>query len=171
MRFSFEPGTAADAATLAALHTAVADHLTRQYGRGPWSAKTSEKGVLYALRTSRLFVARAGTEIVATLQLTTRKPWAIDTRYFANSRTPLYLLAMAVMPANQRQGIGSQCMEEAKRIARAWPADAIRLDAYDAAAGAGPFYARCGYTEVGRGSYRDTPLIYYKLRFAWADES
>jgi GNAT superfamily N-acetyltransferase len=45
-----------------------------------------------------------------------------------------YLLAMAVTPAKQRQGIGRRCMEEAKRIARAWPADAIRLDAYDAAA-------------------------------------
>ena len=89
----------------------------------------------------------------STDRLTTRKPWAIDTRYFANSRTPLYLLAMAVTPAKQRQGIGRRCMEEAKRIARAWPADAIRLHAYDAAAGAGPFYARCGSTEVGRATY------------------
>ena len=41
---------------------------------------------------------------------------------------------------------------------RAWPADAIRLDAYDAAAGAGGFYAKFGCTEVGRVSYRDTPF-------------
>jgi GNAT superfamily N-acetyltransferase len=73
---------------------------------------------------------------------------------------------MAVTPAKQRQGIGWRCMEEAKRIARAWPADAIRLDAYDAEAGAGPFYARCGCTEVGRVTYRNTPLIYYELRLA-----
>ena len=52
MRFSLEPGTADDAVALAALHTAVADHLTHQHGRGPWSAQASEKGVLYAMRTS-----------------------------------------------------------------------------------------------------------------------
>jgi GNAT superfamily N-acetyltransferase len=142
----------------------VADHLTRQYGRGHWSAKTSEKGALYAMRTSRVFVARAGIEIVATLRLATKKPWAIDASYFSACRRPLYLIAMAVAPAKQRQGLGRQCMEEARRIARAWPADAIRLDAYDAEAGAGPFYARCGCTEVRRVTYRNTPLIYYELR-------
>jgi GNAT superfamily N-acetyltransferase len=166
MRFSFEPGTTEDAAALAALQTAVADHLTRQHGRGPWSAQTSEKGVLRAMRKAKVFVARAGTEIVATLGLTTTKPWAMDTSYFAACRQPLYLLAMAVSPAKQRQGIGKRCFEEATAIARAWPADAIRLDAFDAEAGAGPFYARCGCTEVGRVSYRNTPLIYYELQLA-----
>lgn len=164
MRFNLEPGTAEDAPALAALHTAVADDLTRQHGRGPWSARTSEKGLLYAMRTSRVFAARAGTEIVATLQLATRKPWAIDTRYFATCCRPLYLLGMAVVPAKQRRGIGRRCLEAAQAIARAWPADAIRLDAYDAGAEAGRFYARCGYTEVGRAIYREAPLIYYELR-------
>jgi GNAT superfamily N-acetyltransferase len=166
MRFSFQPATAADAAPLAALHTAVADDLTRRHGRGPWSARTSEKGVLYAMRTSKVFAARAGAEIVGTLRLATKKPWAIDTGYFAVCRRPLYLLGMAVTPTRQRQGIGRRCMEEAMKIARAWPADAIRLDAYDAGAGAGPFYARCGYTEVGRAVYRDASLIYYELQLA-----
>jgi GNAT superfamily N-acetyltransferase len=146
-------------------HNAVADHLTGLHGRGPWSSGTSEKGVLYAMRTSRVFVARQGPEIIATLRLTTRKPWAIDTSYFAPSRKPLYLLAMAVTPAKQRRGIGRRCLEEARRIALAWPADAIRLDAYDAEAGAGRFYARCGCTEVGRTSYRNTPLIYFEMLF------
>src|SRR4249919_2463081 len=139
--FSFQLGTVDDAANLAALHTAVAEHLTRLHGRGPWSVKTSEKGVLYAMRTSRVFVARQGTEIVGTLRLATKKPWAIDTNYFTKCRMPLYLLSMAVSPAKQRQGFGRRCLEEAKRIARAWPADAIRLDAYDADGGAGRFYA------------------------------
>jgi GNAT superfamily N-acetyltransferase len=164
MRFSFQPATADDAAALVVLHTAVADDLTRRHGSGPWSAKTSEKGVLYAMRRSKVFVMRTGAEIVATLRLATKKPWAIDTSYFAACRRPLYLLAMAVTPARQRQGIGRRCMEEVVKIARAWPADAIRLDAYDAKAGAGRFYARCGYAEVGRVVYRNAPLIYYELR-------
>jgi hypothetical protein len=45
----------------------------------------------------------------------------------------------------------------------AWPADAIRLDAWDAQAGAGEFYRKCGYREVGRAAYRKTRLIYFEL--------
>jgi GNAT superfamily N-acetyltransferase len=163
MRLNFQPAVAEEAAEIAALHTAVAEHLTELHGRGFWSSKVSEKGVLYAMRVSRVYVARAGTEMVATLRLSAKKPWAIDTSYFAPCRKPLYLVGMAVKPAHQRQGIGRKCLAEAEKIARAWPADAIRLDAFDAEAGAGRFYARCGYTEVGRAAYRNTPLIYYEL--------
>ncbi len=161
--FSLLPASLEHAASLARLHTAVADHLTEMYGRGPWSSATSEKGVLFAMRNSKIYVARLGGEIVGTLRLTTKKPWAIDTSYFSDCERPLYLLAMAIAPDRQRQGIGKKCVAEARRIAKAWPADAIRLDAYDAKAGAGDFYARCGMTETGRVSYRGTPLIYYEL--------
>jgi len=118
------------------------------------------------MRTSRTYVARIDTEIVATFRLATKKPWAIDISYFAACRRPLYLLSMAVVPAKQRQGIGGWCLGEAQKIAKIWPADAIRLDAFDAKAGAGPFYAKCGFTEVGRASYRETPLIYYEALLA-----
>jgi hypothetical protein len=40
---------------------------------------------------------------------------------------------------------------------------ASRLDAWDAVAGAGPFYAMCGYREVGRMVYKNAPLIYCEL--------
>jgi GNAT superfamily N-acetyltransferase len=162
-RFRFHLGTADDAPALAALHTAVAENLTQHYGPGAWSTKTSEKGVLHALRTSRVFVAREGSELVATLRLASKKPWAIDVRYFSACSRPLYLLAMAVATARQRAGIGRKCLEEATRAAREWPADAVRLDAFDAEAGAGVFYARCGWSEVGRTTYRNSPLIYYEF--------
>ena len=161
--FRFRLGVPEDAAELAALHTAVADHLTSHYREGPWSSHTSEKGVLYAMRHSKVLVATEGAAIVATLRLATKKPWAIDTSYFTKCERPVYLLAMAVAPTRQRRGIGQRCLEEAARIARAWPADAIRLDAYDAKAGGGPFYKRCGFAEVAHVSYRKTPLIYYEL--------
>ena len=70
---------------------------------------------------------------------------------------------MAIHPAEQRRGLGRLCLEKAARIARAWPADALRLDAYDAAACAGEFYLKCGFREVGRAAYRNTPLIYFEL--------
>jgi GNAT superfamily N-acetyltransferase len=166
MAFMLEPATPDDAPALAALHTAVYEDLTARYGHGPWSSKTSEKGVLFAMRTKKVFVAREGEEIIGTLGLATKKPWAIDTSYFAACQKPLYLLAMAVAPARQKQGIGRRCLEEAKAIARRWPADAIRLDAYDANAGAGGFYAKCGFTEVGHVTYRNAPLIYYEMKLA-----
>ena len=166
MGIKLQPATTADAPALAALHTAVAEHLTRLHGPGPWSAGTSEKGVRFAMRNMKVFVARQGREIIATLRLATRKPWAINRSYFGPCQKPLYLLSMAVTPDRQRQGIGRHCMEEVKRIAKAWPADAIHLDAYNARAGAGPFYERCGYTEVGRVNYRNAPLIYYELLLA-----
>jgi GNAT superfamily N-acetyltransferase len=166
LQVRLQPAVARDAPKLAALHTAVAEHLTSEHGQGPWSSKTTEVGVLHALRTKRVFVAREGAEIVGTLGLTTKMPWAIDTSCFTSCRRPVYLLAMAVAPAQQRQGIGRRCLEEAAQIARAWPADAIRLDAFDAEAGAGRFYASCGWTEVGRAVYRGTPLIYYEFLLA-----
>jgi GNAT superfamily N-acetyltransferase len=160
----FREATSDDASELAALHTAVAAHLTHQHGPGPWSAKTSEKGVLFAMRTSEVIVATDGTGIAAMFRLAIKKPWAIDKSYFSKCARPLYLLAMAVAPSMQRQGIGRRCLTEARKIAEAWPADMIRLDAFDGAAGAGPFYARCGYSEVGRVTYRNSPLIYFELK-------
>ncbi|MDB6065212.1 MAG: GCN5-related N-acetyltransferase [Pedosphaera sp.] len=162
-RFTFQSAGTNEAATLAILHNTVAEHLTSLHGHGPWSSKTSEKGLLSAMRTSSVFVALIDDEIVGTLHLTTKKPWAIDTSYFAPARAPLYLIAMAITPASQRQGIGRKCLVEAARTAKNWPADAIRLDAFDAEAGAGPFYERCGCTEVGRATYRGAPLIYYEM--------
>jgi GNAT superfamily N-acetyltransferase len=162
-RLTLQIATAADAPALAALHTAVSERLTSKHGHGPWSAKTSEKAVLFAMRHSSVFVTRRRARIIGALRLTTKKPWAIDTRYFSKSKKPLYLLAMAVLPELQRQGIGKRCIEAVEEIARSWFADAIRLDAYDADAGAGGFYSRCGFDEVGRATYRNAPLIYYEL--------
>jgi len=45
------PASASDAPELAALHTAIADHLTREHGRGHWSYRTTEKGTLWALQS------------------------------------------------------------------------------------------------------------------------
>jgi GNAT superfamily N-acetyltransferase len=112
-----------------------------------------------------VYVALDGeARVVATFQLGTRKPWAIDAAYFSPARRPLYLTDMAVHPDVQRRGIGRACVEAMRGIAVAWPADAIRLDAYDAAAGAGGFYAACGFREVGRVVYRGTPLVYFEWR-------
>jgi ribosomal protein S18 acetylase RimI-like enzyme len=96
------------------------------------------------------------------LRLATRKPWAIDVSFFTPVKWPVYLTGMAVSVAQQGQGLGRMALEDACTIAEEWPADAVRLDAYDANAGAGAFYGRCGFTERGRVVYKGDPLVYYE---------
>jgi predicted N-acetyltransferase YhbS len=67
-----------------------------------------------------------------------------------------------VTPKLQRHGIGRGLIEQAIEQARSWPADAIRLDAFDAVAGAEQFYARCGFRKVAHVIYRKNPLIYFE---------
>jgi GNAT superfamily N-acetyltransferase len=162
MRVKLREAADGDALKIADLRSAVADTLTKRFGPGHWSGVATEKGVRLDMRISKVFVARHGGRVVATLRLTTRKPWAIDPAYFSASMRPLYLLSMAVVPDLQRQGIGRQSMEQVREICRRWPADAVRLDAYDAPAGAGMFYAKCGFKNVGRAEYRGCPLLYFE---------
>jgi predicted N-acetyltransferase YhbS len=163
MRLTFSTATPADARELAALHTAAADDLTARFGRGFWSMRTSEKGSLLHIRNERVVVARRGNRIVGTLNLPTKKPWAINISYFTSAKNPLYLTGMAVLPEMQRQGVGRSLLKEASKQARVLGMDAIRLDAFDGPAGAGPFYSKCGFTELAHVVYRKDPLIYYEL--------
>ena len=162
MRVKLQPATAEDAESIAALRNAVSDDLTLKHGKGWWTGYCTTAGVLFDLRNGNLFVALHRGEAIASLNLATKKPRAIDRKYFSKVERPLYLLAMAVAPDLQRQGVGRACLADAEKIARHRKADAILLDAYDHAAGAGEFYAKCGYRETGRATYRAAPLIYYE---------
>lgn len=163
MKLSFATATVADVRDVASLRAAVAADLTDRFGHGHWSSVATEQGVLRDITTARVLVARQGRSLAGTVRLATKKPWAIDPAYFSEIPKVLYLTDMAVQPVLQRQGIGRRCLEHAQQVARAWPADVIRLDAYDGPAGAGGFYARCGFREVGRVVYRKTPLVYFEL--------
>ena len=116
------------------------------------------------MRQGKVIVARRGSKVLGTLKLATKKPWAIDLSYFMAARRPWYVTNMAIDPVHQGKGIGTQCMSDAVRFVTEWGGDAVRLDAYDAVAGAGEFYLKCGFTEVGRAAYRANPLIYFEYR-------
>jgi GNAT superfamily N-acetyltransferase len=163
MKVTLMPATTRQAKAIAQLRTATNEKLTHDFGRGPWSLTVTERGVHFALRNSRVFIVRDGRAIIGTLELATKKPWAIDRSYFTDCHRPLYLTAMAVAPDRQRHGIGRAMLEDVKRIARVWPADAIRLDAFNLPGGACEFYPKCGYREMGRITYRHAPLIYYEF--------
>ena len=174
MKLEFAAATESDAPELADLHRAVSEDLTARYSHGFWSSPTSERAIVVNMRNpkfSSTLIARNGRRIVGTLRLHTKKPWAIDTAYFTPATHPLYLTGMAIHPTHQRKGIGRLLLNEAEALARipasrSWelanPADAIRLDAFDANAGAGPFYTKCGYRELAHVTYRNNPLIYFE---------
>ena len=163
MGLTFRDATPGDAAVVVGLQNAAAGALTARYGEGHWSSLVTERGAALSQRHARVRVGRDGRRILTVLRLATKKPWAIDVAYFTPVKRPLYLTGMAVAVAHQGRGLGRLALEDAVAVARAWPADAIRLDAYDAPAGAGPFYARCGFQKRGHVVYKGDPLVYYEL--------
>jgi GNAT superfamily N-acetyltransferase len=163
VKLTFADAVEDDLEELNALHAAVAADLTARFGEGHWSHDTLRRRLDVVPGRNRVRVGRYRGSILTTLRLQTKKPWAIDVAYFTPVARSLYLTGMAVVVGRQRQGLGRAALADAHRIAKAWPADAIRLDAYDAPAGAGGFYAKCGYTERGRVRYTENPLIYYEV--------
>jgi GNAT superfamily N-acetyltransferase len=152
-----------DLARIVELRNAAAEKLTADFGRGHWSGLTTTEKVAEAMERSRIYVLRERGRLVGTLRMLLKKPSEYDRPWFTRVRRPLFLYDMAVDPARQRRGLGRACIEGAIRAARAWPADAIRLDAYDHAAGAGPFYEKCGFREISRRVYFRAPIIYYEM--------
>jgi GNAT superfamily N-acetyltransferase len=159
----FRDATLDDVAVIAGLQNAAAGALTARFGPGLWSSLASERGAALAQRHARVRVGRDDNRILTVLRLATKKPWSIDASYFTPVRRPLYLTGMAVSVAHQGQGLGTLALDDARTIAREWPADVVRLDAYDAEARAGGFYVRHGFTERGRVVYKGDPLVYYEL--------
>lgn len=163
MEVTFVRATADDAAALATLHTSANADLTARFGVGPWSRGSTERGVLSMMRRAMVVAVHLQKDVVGTFALQTKKPWAIDLSYFSRVKRPLFLTSMAVDSKHQRKGIGRSSIEEARRLASQWPTDAIFLDAWDADAGAGEFYRKCGFREAGRAVYKGAPLIYFEM--------
>lgn len=116
--------------------------------------------MLRDIASSRVLVIRDEPFLLGTVRLGTKKPWAIDVSHFTLAGPALYLHDLAVEPTSQRRGVGRELIEAAAGVARDWPVGSIRLDAYDAAVGAAPFYVKCGFREVGHVTYRGVPLVY-----------
>lgn len=159
---ALRPARAKDAGAVAELLNAAADMLTEQYGVGFWSRHSTDRGVKWLMRIGKVYVVRERGSLIATLTLTPRKPWAINIDYFTKVPKAMYVLSMAVSPDRQNRGIGRQCVDQAIALCRKVPAQALRLDAFDSTAGAGGFYEKCGFRNVGHVTYRSVPLIYFE---------
>src|SRR5262245_19975078 len=137
---AFRLATPDDSARIAELRNAAAMELTRLHGRGHWSGLVTADKVAAGMVRSQVYVLRAGRSMVGTLRLHAKPRSEYDREWFTRVRRPVFLYDMAVDPPHQRQGFGRTCIAGAIATAREFPADAIRLDAYDHAAGAGGFY-------------------------------
>jgi len=163
VNLKFRDATLDDVPVIAALQNAAAGALTARFGVGHWSTLGSERSAALAQRHARVRVGRDGKRILTVLRLATKKPWAIDVAYFTPVKRPLYLTGLAVAVTHQGQGLGQLALDDARTVAMDWPADAIRLDAYDHEAGAGAFYLKCGYAQRGHVVFKGDPLAYYEL--------
>lgn len=164
MKLLLVTATEEDISAITEIHNACARELTALHGKGHWTYESTDKGVRFAMTRpkSKLLVAKHQNKVIGTLVLATKKPWAIDINYFTPVKQPLYLTGMAVHPKWQRKGVGGFMLKAIIPIVTEWPAQAIRLDAYDHAAGAGAFYSKCGYAERGHVKYKGNPLIYFE---------
>jgi len=159
---SISLATKGDAGRLAALRCVVARGMTDEFGEGHWSACPSRAEVVRQLRASQVLVAREDSGIVGTVRLVRALPWAIDSSAFTPVARPWYVLGLAVAPRCRERGVGRRLMDAAKEAARSRGAQALWLDAYEHAAGAGPFYLKCGFRKVGRTRQGDVPLCYFE---------
>jgi GNAT superfamily N-acetyltransferase len=163
MKVKLQLAGANDIVDLVAMRTRVNQDMEKKFGEGFWMGKPTEGGERFLMRIGQVYIARYRGRLIATLTLSTRKPWSIDVTHFCPSAKPLYLRGMSVDPALQRNGVGRQCIAEAQRIAAEMGREVIRLDAFDCAAGAGEFYRKCGFAEVARIVYKGVPHIDFEM--------
>jgi ribosomal protein S18 acetylase RimI-like enzyme len=162
---SFRLATEADIQALLELRLAIEADQAERFGDDRYATTISEISVARSLKASRVLVATRRGRIVGLVSMGTKKPWAVDLKYFTPACKAVYLYNVDVSPELQQSGIGRQLIDRVKVMAKEWPVDAIRLDAYDGAAGAGSFYKKCGFKKLGHKVYRSVPLVYYEFVF------
>ena len=160
---SFRLATDADIQALLELRLAIDADQAARFGDNRYATTISEKSVARSLKSSRILVATRRGQLVGLVSMGKKKPWAVDLKYFTPACKAVYLYNVDVFPELQRSGIGRELIDCVKAMAKEWPVDAIRLDAYDGAAGAGPFYEKCGFKKLGHKVYRSVPLVYYEF--------
>jgi GNAT superfamily N-acetyltransferase len=102
-------------------------------------------------------------ELVATLRLTDSKIGFYRSAWFGDPKSIAgYLMHMAVSPHHQGLGYGTALLREAEEVALKRGLECVRLDSYDAPAGAGSFYEKAGYTHVHSGEVHGVPLLYWE---------
>lgn len=157
--------TFVDARTIESIRRAAAADLTARFGVGAWSSVTSLRRIQQLAGRGQIYLVEEARVPVATFLLADRRPPFCRLDWFADRKAPAcYMRHFAVHPERQGRGVGRLVLAEIERLARARGAEALRFDAYRGEAGAGPFYAKCGYAHVHSGSVEGVALDFYEKR-------
>ncbi len=160
---SFRLAQLADAKDVRALQAAAAEKLTDEFGPGFWSSVRTLQTLRKHIEKERIHLARENGQTCGSFTLNQTKIGFYRKAWFQKPDDPaLYLTDMAIHPDHQRRGLGRAVMAEIERLARKAGCKAVRFDAYDGDVGAGPFYEKCGYSEVHRGPVGATKLVYFE---------
>jgi GNAT superfamily N-acetyltransferase len=142
-----------------------AERIARDFGPGHWSRASSLRAWKGHIGLKDVYLAEQGGRAVAVFKLRAKKPhWVPKKRFAEPDARCLWLTDFYVDPDHLRRGIGRACMEEVRRIAAKAGCRWVRFDAYDAAAGAGAFYEKCGCVMVDRTALRGVKLLIFELR-------
>jgi hypothetical protein len=142
-RIKLEIATADDVSDLVSLRAAVNQHLIAQFGKGYWASGLTEKGVLFAMKTATVYTARDRNRLIATVTLSTCSPGPSTRNISARVRS------LCISPRWQAIRMSS---------ARGWASSVLRTRAGSP--------GKCGFREVGRATYRNSPLIYFEMVLA-----
>jgi hypothetical protein len=82
MTVSLGFATDADIQSLLDLQLAVDADQQRRFGTDRWSTTITDRSIARGLKSSRVLIAKQQERIVGGLRMATKKPWAIDLKYF-----------------------------------------------------------------------------------------
>jgi len=152
-----------DTQPLRAVRIAASDKLTKRYGSGHWSLVTGVSTIQKHIQARTVWVGELSGKLVATLRFTESKVGFYRSSWFSDPEACAgYLMHMAVSPDKQKRGYGTALLREVEAAAINRGLEYMRLDSYDAPAGAGPFYVKAGYNLVHSREINGVPLQYWE---------
>jgi GNAT superfamily N-acetyltransferase len=155
--------TPRDARAGHAIRAAAAADLVARFGDGHWGTVLSLDATRDRAKLGELYLIEDSGAPVATFILNRRQPGWYHAAWFADPQARSgYLTHLAVRPESQRQGVGRHALAAAEALCRKAGLGALRFDAYQGPAGAGPFYVKCGYTLRFSNEFRGVGLDYYE---------
>lgn len=155
--------TPGDATVSRAIRFAAAADLSARFGPGHWSQVMPLGDIEEKIGAGLLYLIEADGSPVATFALGDLRIDFYQPAWFADpSADAGYLTDFAVLPTRQRQGIGRFALVEIEALCRSRRLSALRFDAYQGPAGAGPFYVKCGYIRRHSNEVRGVGRDYYE---------
>jgi ribosomal protein S18 acetylase RimI-like enzyme len=161
--YLIERATLSDIETVAALLAACGAEMAAR-GFMNWSTPYPiERLRADAVEREVYLVRPVGGDPVATFTIGAAPGHAYDDAIWEEPAGPaLYLNRLAVSPSAQGGGLGSWCMREIERMARAKGCRAVRFDVLATNAGLRGFYERLGYRARGEREHSGWPFVCYE---------